>query len=286
MKKTIIILSTLALITSGCNQATKQQAEENTNTTSANTINPLTLDNENSENNERDTKSLLFEETKDIMLNNKNHKITFEYHLNEFPDREDKSTALKVFFDNKEIYEINSFYFGLHSEAPDWEYFDEHEEVFRRNATKKEITALMKRLNPYGIKDNLKTITGEDGKEYLIFTIRDTRDNMFAISNTFINDNGVVLHNEWNNLCVFEVFKDSITAPNYFRGKEKQPFHIKNNKYYNVEMTCNWEKYNYSEEGCPFPCTIFEKTVTVKHNKVNVKKRAIKTITLYHDYCQ
>jgi hypothetical protein len=276
MRKAVIILSILALIAGGCGQATKQQAENRTiDPDSIQTINETCLTEKT------DKKSLLFEETKELMLNNKNHQITFKYYLNEFSNSDYKQTSLSVYFDDKEIYEINNYNIGLVSADPD--PVDERENAFNKNATEREIIQLIKRINPYGIKDNFTTITSDDGREYLLFTIRDIGDSMFAISNSFINDNGDVLHNEWNNLCVFDVFEDSITDANYIREEEKQPFYIKDNKYYRVEMECSWED-DY-EEGEPYSCKIYEKTITVKRNKVKEEMKEMKTITLYDIFC-
>jgi hypothetical protein len=286
MKKTAILLSAFVIIAGGCGN--RKQA--GSGDIPADSIQVQMEENDMTLNDDVDNKSeLLYEDVKDYMLNGKNHKVAYKYCLHTHPttDKTDehygtKSSSLTVYFDDKEIYAINSAHIGLSSADPDWEYFDENAN-FNKNAAKNEIIELFKRKNPYGMNDNLTTITN-DGIEYLIFTIRDTGDNMFAISSSFINDSGTVLHTEWNNLCIFDVFKESITNSNYIKGDKKMPFYIKDNKYYNVEMNCSWPD-DYVE-GEPYTCTIYEKTLTIKQNKVNQEKREINTITLYGDFCQ
>ena len=279
MKKKVIILIVIAFIVSSCNQTTKKQTEE----VSFNNIDSLTLDIENSDNNEQDTKSLLFEETKNIMLNNKNHVITFKYYLNNFADSETKQTSLNVYFDTKEIYEINSCHIGLISFNPAYDNINENDSFrnkiyFNIKSTESEIINLIKRTNPYGIKDNFTIIKDGDGIEYLIFAIEDTGDNMPAISNTFINNNGEILHNEWNNLCIFDEFKEKITDNNYL----SQPFHITANKYYKLEMECPFEH----EEDKELVCKIYEKIITINRNKIIEEKIEISTITPNENFCQ
>ncbi|MCL1910580.1 MAG: hypothetical protein FWG13_00030 [Leptospirales bacterium] len=231
-------------------------------------------------------REFLYEEVKNYTLNNKNHKIAYKYYLRTSPDDSVKKwTALAVYFDDKEIYEVISVHIGFSAADPNWEYFSE-DINFNKNATKKEIIELLKRKNPYEIKDNITIITN-DGVDYFILNIIDSSDNMSALSSSFFNDKGEVLHLEWNNFCVFSVFRDSITDPNYINGNEKKPFYIKDNKYYNVEMDCG-DGYAGSYEpgeGTPYTCKIYEKTLTIKQNKVNQEKKQIKTITLDYDYC-
>ena len=286
MKKTVLILSVLAFIASACKQATKnQQAMENIQDT---TIAIMPVKDSCTE----QVKTPLFEETKNLMLNNKKHTITFnyylvsysDYYLTKFPDdnyKDIKWTALSIYFDDKEIYTFDDQVPGLHAANPNTDYFNENE-TFNTNATKNEIIALIKKINPYGIgiKDIFTVITGSEGKEYLIFIIEDIQENNSLISYSFINDKGEILFQDINPLCSFIVFKDSITDANYMNGDEKQPFYIKNNKFHSVEMECNWD------DGLPYSCKIYEKTLSVEQNKVNEEKQEIKTITVNYDYCQ
>ena len=101
---------------------------------------------------------------------------------------------------------------------------------------------------------------------------------MLAISNSFINSNGEILHNEWNNLCVFDEFKGKITDNNYLG----LPFYIKDNKYYKLEMECPFE---YAE-GEALVCKIYEKIITINRNKIIEEKREISTITPNENFCQ
>ena len=229
-------------------------------------------------------KSLLFKETKEFLLNNKNHEITFRYYLVTYSDhyltvysdtdKEVKWTALRVFLKDQKIYEINN---QVHIGLNNFEGYD----GFSKNATENEIIALIKKKNPYGIKDNFTKITGDDGIDYLIFTIVNTADNHFHTDINFINDKGEILHVEMISHCSFWVFKDNITDANYMRGKEKTPFYVKDNKLYSLEMECPWS----SDSGPPFTCKIFEKTLTINQNKVSEKKKEIRTIRVNDHYC-